>query len=61
MKIQIIFFILIILLAGCAKSGNYDIKNLSMKEINPLQKALDVANKDNEVRSILQNTQYSGR
>lgn len=59
MKIQIIFFILLILLVGCAKSGNYDIKNLSVKEINPLQKAMDIANKDSEVRSVLQNVEYS--
>ena len=59
MKIQIIFFILLILLVGCAKSGNYEVKNLSVEGINPLQKALDIANKDNEVISILQNTQYS--
>ena len=38
---------------------NYDIKNLSVKETNPLQKILDIANKDNEIMSVLQNTQYS--
>ncbi|MEK6946168.1 MAG: hypothetical protein AABX32_01035 [Nanoarchaeota archaeon] len=59
MKIKIIFFILLILLAGCAKSGNYDIKNLSVEKMNPLQKALDIANRDNEVRSVLQNVEYS--
>ena len=59
MKIQIIFFILLALLVSCAKGGNYDIKNLSVKEVNPLQKAVDIANEDNEVRSALQNTEYS--
>ncbi len=59
MKNKIIFFILLILLVGCVKSGNYEVKNLSVNGTNSLQKILGIANEDNEVKSILQDIEYS--
>ena len=59
MKLRILAFIFFILLIGCAKTENYGIKNLTLKEANPLQKAFETANADRDVRALLQGRSYS--
>ena len=59
MKIKIFIFLFVILLVGCEKTQNYEVKNLTIKTENPLQKALDIANSNAEVIGLLQNRHYN--
>jgi len=56
---KILVLLFLILLVGCAKAQDYEIKNLTLKTKTPLLGILNIANSNEEVRAFLQNTTYS--
>ena len=56
---KILVLLTLIFLVACAKTQDYEIKNMTLKASVPLLSILNIANSNYEVRAFLQNTTYS--